>query len=138
MGRFGRTFPKSSTGAGTNAVDLEVPARERWLMKSVSIKLVTSIEVGNRLIIFELLGDGLVVSATIESPILTAASLTAFGNIGQGLPRDSSKQGQTYTIPAPEYVCEPGSILRVRDVTDVDDVGDVLTATAHAQVTLLQ
>lgn len=115
-------------GSGENQVDITVPAGRRWMVTAISYKLVTSANAGIRTMIVELFEPGAGSPAlVIESPITTIENLTAFGVLGNGLPTDSSKQGQYYTVALPQFTMRPGGKITIRDSADIDDADDVLS-----------
>ncbi len=138
--RLMRDFRRiEASGTGAAAADVTVPADERWLIKGVSVSLVTLTGGGNRSVRLELVDT--TVKGGIESPIAVAGDEDVIFMFGPGLPLATASvpptsTSGTATVPMFEFVVNAGEIVRGR-VAANGVAGDVIEMAVHAEVSYL-
>ncbi len=132
---------KRTTATGTISAEVVVPADERWLISAVGIHYTCNDQAGTRIVIVELEVGG-EVEGGVESDVTMIADDELRYWFAPGLvsSSDSKPAGPTTagvaTEPIPEFVAEPGDIIRGRARAG-GDAGDVCSVSVHAQVQLL-
>jgi Flp pilus assembly protein TadG len=126
-----RTLSRA-TATGIFSVDVVVPAGERWLIKSIGVKYVTSGVAGNRKVRLEGVVDG-VVRAAVESAVNITANQTVHVTFAPGVPVSSGQVSGTLYQPWPECIAMPGDIIRARSPSN-GDPGDLIDIFVHADV----
>ncbi len=102
---------------------VDIPQNRRWLIKTISVRMVTSAVPGNRRQVTEFFRGPQLLAAT-PCPFNTGASKTMVGQIAVGVPESSSVTEQTFTSPAGEVVCVGNESIQCRDLNSIDPAGD--------------
>ena len=93
-----------------------VPAGYEWIVKSVSVKLVSDVSVGNRQIALEFRDDSDVVIYSVRAGAVQAASLTRYYNFAMGAADLAAFRDTDYLSNAmPEIHLLAGYDIRVYD-----------------------
>jgi hypothetical protein len=121
-----------ATAVGTFTVDVVVPAGERWFIRSIGVRYVTSGVAGNRKVRLEAIVDGVVRSA-VESGVNITANSTVHVTFAPGVPVSSGQVSGTLYQPWPQCIAMPADIIRARSPSN-GDPGDLIDIFVHADV----